>query len=198
MAQREAMEREIAERSGRLTGPGGPGLRGNLLDAEGYPRSDIDLHAVATDRNRLAALMNDHKQLTARIERQMHQLHAEAREGGLLVESEAKRPRLEGACLPPSGAGSLVPFAIVDDVSADSPAKAAGIEVGDQLCAFGSVSADGNRGTVLTRLANALKENEGKEVATVFLRKGAVREMLLTPQRWGGPGLIGCHLRPLS
>ena len=33
-AQREEMEREIGERSGRLTGPGGPGLTGNLLDAE--------------------------------------------------------------------------------------------------------------------------------------------------------------------
>lgn len=46
---------------------------------QGYPRADIDVHAVRTDRQRLICLSNDHKQLTSRIEQQLYALHAAAR-----------------------------------------------------------------------------------------------------------------------
>eukprot|EP00850_Spirogloea_muscicola_P009400 SM000052S17792 [mRNA] locus=s52:622805:624351:+ [translate_table: standard] len=56
----------------------GPGLAGNLLDAEGFPRADVNIAAVRADRHRLAVLHTDHKALTARIERYLQELHASA------------------------------------------------------------------------------------------------------------------------
>lgn len=38
----------------RLCQPGGPGISGNLVDSEGFPRSDIDIPAVRADRQRLS------------------------------------------------------------------------------------------------------------------------------------------------
>lgn len=87
---------------------------------------------------------------------------------------------------------SCYPFAFVDSVSEDSPASAAGIQVGDQLCQFGDVRGTRIRNSkILTQLAAALKANEGKEVETKFLRDGQLQTMILIPQKWGGPGLIG-------
>ena len=37
------MEQEIGELTECLTAPGMPGLTGNLIDSEGFPRSDIDI-----------------------------------------------------------------------------------------------------------------------------------------------------------
>ncbi len=110
IAQREALELEVASITARLNAPGMPGLTGGLLDKEvkkdkhahhdacdlcsalhgpmptlaafpgqGYPRSDIDIPAVRTDRQRLACLSNDHKGLTDRIEGLLAKLHAAAR-----------------------------------------------------------------------------------------------------------------------
>lgn len=45
-AERSAMETEMAEIAQRLSGPGMPGLRGSLVDAEGFPMPGVDLYAV--------------------------------------------------------------------------------------------------------------------------------------------------------
>ena len=44
-----------------LTSPGMPGLSGNLIDEEGFPRSDIDLFEIRKLRNRYACLQTDHQ-----------------------------------------------------------------------------------------------------------------------------------------
>lgn len=49
------------------------------------------------------------------------------------------------------------PFAVVDDVSADSPASAAGVQIGDQLWRFGSVSAAADGGSSLQAVAAELQ-----------------------------------------
>eukprot|EP00850_Spirogloea_muscicola_P000311 SM000001S04713 [mRNA] locus=s1:1802815:1804233:+ [translate_table: standard] len=76
MDERGAVEAEIAAASARLAA--GPGLAGNLLDAEGFPRADVNIAAVRADRHRLAVLHTDHKAMTARIERYLQELHASA------------------------------------------------------------------------------------------------------------------------
>ena len=43
------------------TGAPGPGLKGPLVDAEGYPRADVDLYRVRTLRGRHATIRTDHK-----------------------------------------------------------------------------------------------------------------------------------------
>jgi hypothetical protein len=77
-SQREAIEQEMGALMDTLNAPGQPGLKGNLVDAEvrrrghsgntcasracltrastlqGFPRADVDVHAVRTARHRLA------------------------------------------------------------------------------------------------------------------------------------------------
>lgn len=69
---------------------------------------------------------------------------------------------------------------------------------GDQLCSFAGVSLGPQAGDELQRVAAALQANEGREVEALFLRQGAPVALKLTPQRWSGRGLLGCHLRPMG
>lgn len=235
--ERAALEAEINERSARLNAPGQPGMHESLIDKEGFPRADIDVHAVRLDRNAVIRLTNDHKAISQRMEQALHKLHALAREsgvtsmagngttaapagvGGQPATHEDKKPRTDAAAtaaamevaaaaLAPAAAAaaatraaataapvSLRPYAVVDEVAEGSPAAAAGIQLGDQLCRFGAAVAGG--GDELQRVAQELAAHEGQPVQTVFLRAGQQVELTLTPQRWSGRGLLGCHLRPL-
>ena len=42
-----------------------------------------------------------------------------------------------------------------------------------------------------------LAASEGQAVPTALLRNGMPVLLILTPQRWAGRGLLGCHLQPL-
>ena len=42
-----------------------------------------------------------------------------------------------------------------------------------------------------------LAASEGQAVPTALLRNGMPVLLMLTPQRWAGRGLLGCHLQPL-
>lgn len=73
MRQKEELEEEIMRITEALTTPApsgapAPGLHGNLLTPDGFPRADIDVHAVRIARNRLAQLQTDHKAVMAQIE----------------------------------------------------------------------------------------------------------------------------------
>jgi hypothetical protein len=69
---------------------------------------------------------------------------------------------------------------------------------GDQLCRFGDVTLGPMPGDELARVAAALQRHEGTSVEVIFLRHGAPVTIALTPRRWAGRGLLGCHLRPLG
>jgi len=50
------------------------------------------------------------------------------------------------------------PYAFVDSVSPDSPASEAGIEVGDKLCKFGTITGEPTKTEgIMSRLAASLK-----------------------------------------
>ena len=66
-ATREEMEKEMAEIAQRLTEPGMPGLRGALVDREGFPIPGVDLYQVRGDRGRYATLRNDHSEVTKEL-----------------------------------------------------------------------------------------------------------------------------------
>jgi len=109
----------------------------------------------------VAVLTNDHKRVTSQIEQLMHELHAEARRAP--AADTAKRPRVTethtSAPLPlhtsPTAVPAMRPFALVDEVSSDSPAEEAGVAVGDQLIAFASVT--GQTPNTLPAVAAALQ-----------------------------------------
>ena len=49
---------------------------------------------------------------------------------------------------------------------------------------------------MLPRVAALLSEREGAAVRVWVLRRGGRVEVAVTPRRWDGRGLLGCHMRP--
>lgn len=68
MKEKDTLEKAILDITELLTAPGMPGVKGSLVDEEGFPRSDIDLFEVRKLRNRLACLQTDHTNLMKKIE----------------------------------------------------------------------------------------------------------------------------------
>ena len=54
---------------------GQPGLKGPLVDNEGFPRDDVDIMEVRKLRNRHAILVTDHKNMTIALEKKLYELH---------------------------------------------------------------------------------------------------------------------------
>jgi len=49
----------------------------------------------------------------------------------------------------------------------------------------------------LQAIARLLGESEGRRIESEWARGGQLVKVALTPQRWAGRGLLGCHLQPL-
>ncbi|KAF9950509.1 26S proteasome non-ATPase regulatory subunit 9, partial [Modicella reniformis] len=147
------------------------GMTDNLVDSNGFPRSDIDLVVVTTARSNIARLKNDHKAIMLQIEEALHAVHAEA-----LAEKQRKRDA-EALLSPQLSSSSsthatqqqvqqegedqdraLPPFARVNAVAPDSPAKEAGLLQGDKIVAFGIVNA--NTPNVLPSLSTHVQSRE--------------------------------------
>lgn len=72
--------------------------------------------------------------------------------------------------------------------------------MGDQVVQFGDASlmdAEAPAGGELQRIAAMLPAREGLPTPMLLLRQGRQMTITLTPQKWDGRGLLGCHLRPL-
>lgn len=78
VAAKDKLEMEIVALVDDLDSRG-VGLKGPLVDAEGFPRADVDLIDVRTKRGRVAVLQNDHKSAMHGIEKLLQEVHAEAR-----------------------------------------------------------------------------------------------------------------------
>ena len=212
---REAMEREMASIAGRLSQPGAPGLKGSLVDEEGFPIPGVDLYAVRADRGRYAVLRNDHEAITAELALALAQATKEAGAAGG-VERVTRPPdgrredaqpstsappkQNKSAATPSEGEGA--PFAVVDDVAAGSPAHAAGFAVGDQVLRFGDVTrrgdeADGGETLARVAAAAAAAAAAGAAAAVSVRRRGALARLECFPRAWEGRGLLGCHMRPV-
>lgn len=200
MEKRGATEADMNAIIQRLCQPGGPGLNGNLVDAEGFPRTDIDIPTVRADRHRLAELKNDHKDLTEKINQNIQLLHAtkpspktssyseNGKEGsGSVQHVSAMNAAADDAAV-------KIPFAMVDEITEASPAADDGLQLGDQIVKFGNVEAGEN---LLSRLASEIQINQGNAMSVVVIRQGAVTSLSVTPRTWQGRGLLGCHFRTL-
>ncbi|PIN00950.1 26S proteasome regulatory complex, subunit PSMD9 [Handroanthus impetiginosus] len=210
MDKRSGMEVEMNVIIQRLCQPGGPGLSGNLVDSEGFPRTDIDISNVRADRRRLAELRNDHKDITEKINQNIQLLHS-AKLTPTIPSVEDSGPKdqdenvgMSSAFSNPVAGGSssamdvdLVvsrPFAVVDEITEGSPASEDGLQLGDQIVKFGNVEIGEN---LLQRLASEAQNKQGQAVSLVVMRQGALISMTVTPRAWSGRGLLGCHFRVL-
>ncbi|XP_071387801.1 26S proteasome non-ATPase regulatory subunit 9 isoform X1 [Centroberyx affinis] len=167
----------------------GVGVEGPLVDAEGYPRADVNLYQIRTARHNISCLQNDHKAIMVEIEEALHKLHAREKAKREQDEAEAQAEAMDHeVTLPP-------PFARVDAVTQGSPACGAGLRVGDEIIEFGTVNT-GNFQS-LQNIASVVQHSEGKPLRVAVIRSSQRVQMSLTPQRWAGRGLLGCNIVPI-
>lgn len=208
MDKRTTMETEMNSIVERLCNPGGPGLSGNLVDSEGFPRGDIDIPAVRAQRLRLAELRNEHGEITDKINVNIQILHSvrpTSRASGPEERSLSGEVTSLSASMETSGISvtsramdvdvvSSIPFAMVDEITESSPAAEDGLQLGDQVVKFGSVEGGDN---LLQRLAAEAQDSQGQAVSVGVIRQGAKLDLSVTPRVWQGRGLLGCHFRLL-
>ncbi|KAI9285997.1 hypothetical protein BC943DRAFT_322292 [Umbelopsis sp. AD052] len=182
MAKKDSIEAEIRELQANLQTQG-VGMDQPLVDREGYPRNDIDVVAVRTARRTIIELTNDHKQLMKEIEQAILGLH----------QNTKSAPRTSNATTQPTTSQPSEPFARVNAVAPDSPAKEAGLIKDDLIIRFGSVHA-GNH-----RMLQALNDvvSQGVRVEVVVKRNDETMTLSLLPKRVGSRYTLGCHLLPL-
>uniref|UniRef100_A0A4W5MV94 26S proteasome non-ATPase regulatory subunit 9 n=1 Tax=Hucho hucho TaxID=62062 RepID=A0A4W5MV94_9TELE len=156
----------------------GIGMEGPLVDAEGFPRTDVNVYQIRTARHSFSCLQNDHKAIMVEIEEALHRLHAREK-----TEQEVTLPS---------------PFARVDAVSQGSPAcqAVACLRVSDEIIAFGSVNTRNFQN--LQNIASVVQHSEGKPLSVTVIRNGQKTQMGLTPQQWSGRGLLGVSFLPIE
>ncbi|XP_055822919.1 uncharacterized protein LOC129891548 [Solanum dulcamara] len=211
MDERANTEAEMDVIIQRLCQPGGPGLSGNLVDSEGFPRTDIDIPTVRADRRRLSELRNDRKIITEKIDQNIQVLHS-ARLAS--TPSSVKDSGVQGSAINIGSSSSPSnytvttatsasmdvdvvfsrPFAVIDEITEASPAAEDGLQLGDQVVRFGNVQSGEN---LLQRLAAEAQSNQGCAVSMTVMRQGAMTNVQVTPRVWQGRGLLGCNFRIL-
>ena len=195
MQEKDVIEAEIQAISEYLAGQGAPGLHGGLIDREGFPRADIDVHAVRTKRQRLACLNTDHEAVMKIIEAGLAQHMA----GSGPAETSNRG----------GGGGSVVghqpvevqeaaakPIATISEVTEGSPAALAGFRVDDSVVSFGSAVYPAS----LQDIAGIVRSSVGATVQVWVERGGPGGKRLgleLAPRQWAGQGLIGMRLMPV-
>ncbi|CAE7563083.1 PSMD9 [Symbiodinium natans] len=204
--EKNRLEAEIKTLYEYLTEDGMPGISGPLVDDEGFPRGDIDLYAVRQARNKYVCAQTDHIEVMKKIEQAITALHAGAK---VHVPRSAPAAPTEGPPEDePMGENQNVlvqvklaaPFAEIDEVSAGSPAEAAGLRVGDLVCRFGTVNLQdtGDLNACFNAIRDLVPRSAGTTIPVTVLRgeSPARVELQLTPQQWAGRGLLGCHMNP--
>lgn len=118
-ARKEAIEAEIEAQSTILKA-NNVWFEEKLVDAEGFPRADIDVWAVRTARVRIIELRNDYKAVLDDLSKALQVVWARGDTGGARSSDGAQAPRGEEA-----DAEEEIPFARVDGVQPGSPAATA-------------------------------------------------------------------------
>ena len=208
-AQKEAYETEAFAISSDLSSPGPngekpAGLKDPLVDAEGFPRSDIDVHATLEKRNRLAIINTDHKRLMKEIESLLGKLHSNipplvSSSSSSSSSGNGSRDEMSSASTSSFTTQALRPFAIIDEILEGSPAQLATLKDGDLLYEFGSVKYRIGIDAI-QHLPDIVRPNLNKPIKLQISRPPSTEifEVEITPKSWGGRGVLGCHFTPFK
>ncbi|KAL3659364.1 hypothetical protein V7S43_015635 [Phytophthora oleae] len=209
---KQAIEEEIDAVVAELTSGGNPGVNGPLVDAEGFPRADIDVYRVRQLRHSLALKQTDHQLTMKKIEALLPRVFEaksskiqakeaenpvaktqvdEAVERMQQLETEWKQKLHE---VKPEER-DLLPFAVVDSVQRESPAEMAGLQPQDHVLRFGTADASNHR--ELAAVRDIVQRNIGSGIRVLVRRQTELLALELTPQTWRGPGVLGCLLQPM-
>ncbi|KAG5729433.1 26S proteasome non-ATPase regulatory subunit 9 [Termitomyces sp. T112] len=155
-----------------------------LVDADGFPRADIDVYAVRSARARIITLRNDLNAVINDIAKALETIY-----------NPASAPKDSE---PDSSSAELGPFAKVNTVAPQSPAAEAGLQRDDLIVKFGPLNCR-TCSSSLQPLTEVVSANENKHIILKVLRSGQTVHITLTPRMgWGGRGMLGCHIIPYS
>lgn len=153
----------------------GLGYKTPIVDKDGFPLPDIDHYRILSERQHAARLLNDRKRLEFIID--------------CLTQTDSD----------PTGSGrplihdleEVNPFAVIDEVFADSPAEKDGLINGDFVIEFGKAKK-------YYDIPKEIVENTPIDIKVFRVTKNekSIININITPQKWKGNGLIGCHLQP--
>jgi 26S proteasome regulatory subunit N4 len=80
LVKKTEIEQELADLGKILDMENSIGMHGPLIDAEGYPRADIDIYKVRMTRQKINCLQNDYTALLNRIEKELESKHELSRD----------------------------------------------------------------------------------------------------------------------
>ena len=181
----------------------GVNMQTNLIDADGFPRADIDVPQIRVTRARIISMRNDWKDLMERIEKGLHEHHAQLQASGAADKNETSATEdVESVSAVQRIEVPDTPFARVNSVEPGSPANEAGLKEGDKIWRFGTAIWSNHAN--LRLVGQQVQQNTGRPIPVKVLREhhGAALveelDLRLTPrQGWGGRGSLGCHIVPI-
>lgn len=177
MSQKDSIQAALDAQYGILSSHG-VGLADALVDAEGFPRADVDVYAVRHARVRVIELRNDLRAVMDKL-------------------ADALAGAFPGVQTNDAEAEAEVPFAKVDGVAPGSPAASAGLQRDDLFVKFGTLTAASFVGASLTPLVQLVSAHENRSIPLKVRRGSGDVFLSLTPrQGWGGRGMLGCHIVP--
>ncbi|KAJ1303310.1 hypothetical protein OPQ81_011507 [Rhizoctonia solani] len=208
MAERDQVDQQLQAHISILSFHG-VDMSTRLVDAQGFPRADIDIVAVRAARVRIIELRNDRARLTNEIAQALVDVHNTAPQNptsvkinganGISGPSPGGTPEPIAAPQTPAEPQSLVPFARVDGVAPGSPAQQAGLQREDLILAFGSLTARSFSNSSLQPLAQLVASHENRQLPVRVRRSGSEITLDFTPRSgWGGRGMLGCHIVPYT
>ncbi|CAE6415924.1 unnamed protein product [Rhizoctonia solani] len=204
MSERDRVDQQLQAHISILSSHG-VDMSTRLVDAQGFPRADIDIATVRPARVRVIELRNDRARLTDEIAQALVDVHSTAPQNsssvkvngvnGIYGASPASTPEPDTS----AQLQSLVPFARVDGVAPNSPAQQAGLQREDLILAFGSLTARSFSNSSLQPLAQLVASHENQQLAVKVRRNGSEITLDFIPRSgWGGRGMLGCHIVPYS
>lgn len=157
-SKRESLEQEADAIHSELMNPGpngqkAAGINDSLIDANGFPRSDIDIYRIRGLRNRLSIINTDYKNVMLEIEKELQIIHTNVQDaseflgepGSGLSQAPPSATMNHSSSSPPTSSNDQHAIAIamakIDEVTPGSPADNAGLVVGDFLLKFGKITA---------------------------------------------------------
>ena len=201
IARKDNLEAEL-KALGAVLDSHGVSMQTSLTTFDGFPRSDIDVAQIRVTRARIIALRNDWKGLMDKIEKGLHDHHAEYQASNEYKNSSNRsqpQPQVTSTTQQTPSVPET-PFAKVNSVEPGSPANEAGLRTGDLIRRFGAAIWSNHER--LRKVGEVVSQNLGRPIVVKVVRStgSEARELdlRLTPrQNWGGRGTLGCHIVPI-
>lgn len=204
LVQKKAdIEDQLNEYNEILTRENNIGMTGELIDKEGYPRSDIDIYKVRLARQQINRLKNDYGALLVEIEKELVNIHSKFKE-------EDKPGEFVQKTIPVSNEQIIEhkPFAKITQVDSDSPSAEAGLKPDDEIIQFGPFL-HSNTQKSLIEIGAHVRNSEDKVILVKIQRNDSNDASMqingkkkvivkLVPKKWSGHGLIGCKIIPID